>query len=56
MVIPVAHVFVVMNEVLDVFKISTAFFAFFIEESGTIVVENIIIRKLCKYNCFYARI
>ena len=50
------NVFFVKNEVLDVFEIATAFFAFFIEESGTIVVENIVIRKLCKYSCFYARI
>ena len=50
------NVFVVTNEVLDVFEIATAFFAFFIAESGTIVVEIIVIRKLCTCNCFYALI
>ena len=40
------NVFIVKNEVLDVFEIATAFFAFLLKR--LVVVENLVIRKVCK--------
>ena len=48
------YIEVVTYEVLDVFKIATAFFAFLLKR--LVVVENLVIRKVCKCNCFYAGI